>query len=654
LDYMDEVKPQMILLQALNIGKSFSANPVLSNISLVLQAGERVGLVGVNGAGKSTLLKIITGQMLADAGEIVKAKDVTLGYLAQDSGLDSDQTIWQELITVFDHFKAQETELRDLEQRIADPDVIANETLHEKLMNTYSNLMENFKNKGGYQYEATTRSILHGMRFYPADYDTPINQLSGGQKTRLALAKLLLMEPNVLVLDEPTNYLDIETLGWLEKYLQGYPGAVLVVSHDRFFLDALVNVIYELERTHVTRYTGNYSNYLLLKGERLEQQIRQFEKQQSEISRIEEFIQRNIVRASTTKRAQSRRKMLDKMDVIDQPLGSLKKASFQFDIDKVSGNQVITLQNVAIGYENKVLAQDLSFQITRGERVALLGPNGLGKSTLLKTIVGYIPTLSGTIQFGSSVTPGFYDQEQDNLNRGKQVLNELWDDYPTMPEKDVRTVLGNFLFSGDDVLKKVGELSGGERARVSLAKLMLQKANLLILDEPTNHLDLFSKEILEEALEDYPGTILFVSHDRYFLNKISTRVLEMTPSGVVSYLGNYDYYLEKKQELEENESSAPAAQSTGTFAADSDKATNKEKFQQDKEQKKLERQQKRRVEELENQIEEMESRIEEIEAELCKPEVFQDHEQVLLLNQQLEETSASLEACLEEWTELQE
>ncbi|WCK55003.1 ABC-F family ATP-binding cassette domain-containing protein [Aneurinibacillus sp. Ricciae_BoGa-3] len=644
----------MILLQALNIGKSFSANPVLSNINLVLQTGERVGLVGVNGAGKSTLLKIITGQMLADTGEIVKAKDVTLGYLAQDSGLVSDRTIWQELITVFEHFKARENELRDLEKRIADPAVIANEALHEKLMNTYSHLMEDFKNKGGYQYEATTRSILHGMRFYPADYDTPINQLSGGQKTRLALAKLLLMEPNVLVLDEPTNYLDIETLGWLEKYLQGYPGAVLVVSHDRFFLDALVNVIYELERTHVTRYTGNYSNYLLLKGERLEQQIRQFEKQQSEISRIEEFIQRNIVRASTTKRAQSRRKMLDKMDVMDKPPSGLKKASFQFDIDKVSGNQVITLQDVAVGYENKVLAQGLSFQIARGERVALLGPNGLGKSTLLKTIVGQIPPLSGAIQFGSSVTPGFYDQEQDNLSRGKQVLHELWDDYPTMPEKDVRTVLGNFLFSGDDVLKKVGELSGGERARVSLAKLMLQKANLLILDEPTNHLDLFSKEILEEALEDYPGTILFVSHDRYFLNKISTRVLEMTPSGVVSYLGNYDYYLEKKQELEESESSSSVVENAGAPAGDSDKVTNKEKFQHGKEQKKLERQQKRRIEELEKQIEQMETRIEEIEAELCKPEVFQDHEQALLLNQQLEETRASLDERFEEWTELQE
>jgi ATP-binding cassette, subfamily F, member 3 len=646
----------MILLQAVNIGKSFSATPVLSGINMVLQNGERVGLVGVNGAGKSTLLKIITGQILPDEGEIQKAKETTLGYLAQDSGLDTDRSIWEEMMTVFEHFKEKEAELRALEQQMGDPEVIANETLHERLMNNYSHLVDNFRTSGGYQYEATTRSVLHGMRFFPADYDIPINQLSGGQKTRLALARLLLMQPDILILDEPTNYLDIETLGWLEKYLQSYPGALLVVSHDRFFLDALVNIVYEIERTKITRYAGNYSNYLLQKGERLQQQLRQFEKQQSEISKLEEFIQRNIARASTTKRAQSRRKMLDKMDVMDRPPGELKKAQFHFDITRVSGNQVLTLQDVAVGYENKPLARDLTFQLTRGERVALLGPNGLGKSTLLKTVVKQIQALGGSIQYGSNVTVGFYDQEQENLSGNKQVLHELWDEYPTMQEKDVRTVLGSFLFSGDDVTKKISELSGGERARVSLAKLMLQKANLLILDEPTNHLDLFSKEILEEALEDYPGTILFVSHDRYFLNKIATRIIEMTPNGVISYLGNYDYYTAKKEELQELNSPvlAPLTQMKEKEQVADPGLSNKDKFRQDKEAKKAERQKQRRIEELEKQIEQFETGIAVLEAELCKPEVFQNHEQALVLNEKLEETKAALDTCLEEWTDLQE
>ncbi|MFT9848886.1 ABC-F family ATP-binding cassette domain-containing protein [Aneurinibacillus sp. REN35] len=646
----------MILLQTLNISKSFSANPILSHINMVLQSGERVGLVGVNGAGKSTLLRIITGQILPDEGEILKAKDVTLGYLAQDSGLDTERTIWNEMMTVFAHFKEQEAELRRMEERIGDPELIADAAQHEKLMNAYSQQVEQFKERGGYQYEATTRSILHGMRFYPKDYNTSIDQLSGGQKTRLALAKLLLMAPDILVLDEPTNYLDIETLGWLEKYLLNYQGALLVVSHDRFFLDSLVNIVYELERTHATRYVGNYTDYLIQKGERVQQQVRQYEKQQAEISRIEEFVQRNIARASTTKRAQSRRKMLDRMDVMDKPLGDLKKAQFSFDINKVSGNQVLMLSDVSIGYEDTALARHLTFEITRGERVALLGPNGLGKSTLLKTLVKQIEPIAGSIAYGSNVMSGFYDQEQENLNPNKQVLHELWDEYPTMQEKDVRTVLGNFLFSGDDVLKKIGELSGGERARVSLAKLMLQKANLLILDEPTNHLDLFSKEILEEALEDYPGTILFVSHDRYFLNKIATRVLELTPNGVISYLGNYDYYTDKKEELEELNSAAlaPAMQTNEQDKKDDVVSSNKEKFLQDKEAKKVERQRQRRIEQLEKAIEEIEEAIAVLEEELCKPEVFQDHEKSLKLTEDIESKKAELETCLEEWTDLQE
>jgi len=642
----------MILLQAEQIQKAYGIDIILQDINLQIQTGERIGLVGVNGAGKSTLMKILAGQLSYDSGTIRKPKEVTLGYLAQNGGLESERTIREEMLSVFTHLQAEEQELRKLEERMGDPEVLADAKRYEQILEDYSRRSESFKERGGYSYEANIRGVLHGLRFSEMDVNTPIKTLSGGQKTRLALAKLLLQAPSILLLDEPTNYLDIETLTWLETYLVNYDGAILLVSHDRYFLDKLVTVVYEIERTRATRYPGNYSEFLDLKAAKLEQELKRFEKQQEEIAKLEDFIARNIARASTTKRAQSRRKTLEKIDRMDRPMMHTKSANFSFDIAKMSGNLVLKVNDLSVGYPDHVLSQHLSFEAEREERIALVGPNGIGKSTLLKTIVEKLPAISGTFQLGSNVTIGYYDQEHRVLNETKTVLAEIWDDYPHMQEKDVRTLLGNFLFSGDDVQKRIRELSGGERARVSLAKLMLKEANFLILDEPTNHLDLFSKEVLENALFDYPGTILFVSHDRYFLNKIATRVLELSPNGVTSYLGNYDYYVEKKEELAQlaSEAAAQNAARKGTAAPAMDKSS----YELDKEAKRRERQRQRRLEEIEATIAEREAAIAKWEEELCLPEVYTDHMQAKERNDSIQQAKDEIEKLYGEWSELSE
>ena len=541
----------MILLQVNQLCKYYGADIVLSNIKLEVQTRDRIALVGRNGAGKSTLLKIISGNLSYDSGDIIKPKDVKIGYLAQDTGLESDLSIWEEMLSVFAELRQQEQTLRTLEQQMSNPDIIQNETEYQKVLKDYDVLQVDFKDKGGYQFEADIRSVLHGLNFQSFDYNTKIFSLSGGQKTRLALGKLLLSKPDILILDEPTNHLDIDTLSWLEQYLQGYDGAILIVSHDRYFLDKVVNQVYEISRKEISKFPGNYSSYLDKKAENYEREMKQFEKQQDEVAKLQDFIHRNLARASTTKRAQSRRKKLERMELMDRPLGNEKSASFGFDIEKQSGNEVLHINSLSIGYENETVSNDISFKLKKGDSIALVGPNGIGKSTLLKTIMNKLSPLKGDIQYGTNVMIGYYDQQQAELTSNKRVLNELWDEYPLKPEKDIRTVLGNFLFSGDDVLKIVSTLSGGEKARLALAKLMMQKANLLILDEPTNHLDLDSKEILENALLDYPGTILFVSHDRYFINRIASKVVEMNKDGATEYLGDYDYYVEKKLEQEE-------------------------------------------------------------------------------------------------------
>ena len=609
----------MILLQVNQLCKYYGADIILSNIKLEVQTRDRIALVGRNGAGKSTLLKIISGNLSYDSGDIIKPKDVKIGYLAQDTGLESTLSIWEEMLSVFEELRKQEQALRKLEQEMSNPSLVENPIQYEKVLKEYDELQVQFKENGGYQFEADIRSVLHGLNFHSFDYNTKISSLSGGQKTRLALGKLLLSKPDILILDEPTNHLDIDTLSWLEQYLQSYDGAILIVSHDRYFLDEVVNQVYEISRHQIMKFPGNYSFYLDKKAENYERDMKLFEKQQDEVAKLQDFIQRNLARASTTKRAQSRRKQLDRMELMDRPLGDESSATFRFDIEKQSGNEVLNIHSLSIGYEkDAAVSTNINLRVTRGESIALVGPNGVGKSTLLKTIVEKLPALDGELQIGTNVFIGYYDQQQADLTSNKTVLKELWDEYPFKNEKDIRTVLGNFLFSGDDVLKIVSSLSGGEKARLALAKLMLQKANFLILDEPTNHLDLDSKEILENALIDYPGTILFVSHDRYFINRIASKVIELNLEGVTDYLGDYDYYVEKKLEQEELKALQQNEQQSSVQSNPSEKTS----YQQDKEAKKLERQRQRRIEQIESQIEELEQAVDQNEQLLCDPDGF--------------------------------
>lgn len=651
-----------MLLQVSGIIKRFGVDPILDGVNLQILERERIGLVGVNGAGKSTLLKIIAGEMSYDGGQIFKSKETTLGYLAQNSGLQSDRSIWEEMMHVFAHLTQTEAELRQMEHDIADPARMENEKQYADLLERYARRSDWFKDHGGYEMETRIRSVLHGMGFGEFSPDTPINTLSGGQKTRLALARILLQAPDLLMLDEPTNYLDIATLTWLEDYLRGYSGALLVVSHDRYFLDRLVTTIVEIERHRSKKYTGNYSRYMELKAAEYEIQMKQYEKQQDEISKMEDFVQKNIVRASTTKRAQSRRKALEKMDRLDKPLGDLKKAHFSFETAVMSGKEVLRVDQLSVAYdEGSPLFSNVSFDLRRGETVALIGPNGIGKSTMLKCLTGSLRPAQGEIQWGTKVQIGYYDQEQTGLNPSNTVLEELWSAYPGMEEARIRTVLGNFLFSGDDVLKKISSLSGGEKARVSLSKLMLKEANVLILDEPTNHLDLFAKEVLEAALMDYEGTLLFISHDRYFLNKMAERIVELHPGGTEQYLGNYDDYVEKKQELEDiareaAEARQASSKSASSGAASASSATTEKSgaasFEADKQAKREERNRQRRQEALEQQIAELESEITSLEEQMALPEVYQDYVKLQELQQSSEEHKTQLAKAYEEWETL--
>lgn len=637
----------MIILQVNQLSKYFGADLILSNVKMEIQSKDRIAIVGRNGAGKSTLLKIIAGELSYDSGELIKPKDLTIGFLEQHTGLDSDKSIWEEMLSVFTDLQEMERRLRDLEQEMSDEKVYSNQELYQKVLPEYDRLQLEFKDRGGYQYEADIRSVLHGLNFHNYDYDTKINTLSGGQKTRLAMGKLLLSKPDLLILDEPTNHLDIKTLTWLEQYLQNYDGAILVVSHDRYFLDKVVNQVYECSNHTLKKYIGNYSQYLVQRAEQYERELKMYEKQQEEIARMKDFIQRNIARASTTKRAQSRRKALERMQILDRPQGDGKSAAFSFEIERQSGNEVLNVKDLAIGYGDDIISRNIRFRITRGEAIALLGPNGVGKSTLLKTIVKILPALSGSIQYGANVSIAYYDQEQANLSSNKKVIDELWDEYPNLIEKEIRDILGNFLFSGDEVLKPVSALSGGEKARLALAKLMMKKANFLILDEPTNHLDLDSKEILENALIEYPGTILFVSHDRYFINRIATKVFELSNTGITEYLGDYDYYVEKKEELQETLNENLQQQENSKPV---DKKSN---YELEKEAKRKERQRIRRIEEIQNLIEELENEVSEKEQQLIDPDVYTDHVKVAEINEEIQKRKNEIEYLLEEWEQLE-
>ncbi|MDA9461452.1 ABC transporter ATP-binding protein uup [Enterococcus mundtii 3F] len=635
----------MILLQANQIARHFGAEILFENIHLEIQTGARIALVGRNGAGKSTLLKIIAGIEAPDLGNIAKNKTATLGYLAQDTGLDSTETVWNEMLKAFEDVRLMEQRMRDLEVFISEgtPDTPA----YQSFLKEYDKLQHDFSDKNGYSYENEIRSVLHGFKFDPSFYEQRIDTLSGGQKTRLALARMLLQHPDILILDEPTNHLDIETLAWLENYLQSYTGALLIVSHDRYFLDKVATEVYELSRKKMRHYKGNYSKYLDMKAEQLASDWKAYEKQQTEINKLEDFVARNLVRASTTKRAQSRRKALEKMERLDRPQGDEKQAHFLFNVAKPSGNVVLQVEDAAIGYDGTVLSEPINLDIRRQEAIALVGPNGIGKSTLLKSIIQQLPFIRGKETLGTNVSIGYYDQGQAELHTNKTILAELWDEHPTVPEKDIRSILGAFLFSGEDVEKTIPLLSGGEKARVALAKLAMNQENFLILDEPTNHLDIDNKEVLENALIDYEGTLLFVSHDRYFINRIATKVIELSENGSKVYLGDYDYYLEKKKEEEEIAELLAAEQPEISTTS-----TNKSTYFQSKEQQKMMRSLQRKITQIEEDMAQLEETVAALEQQMVSPAVLDDHVKLNELNQALDEAHQQQEEKLTEWENL--
>ena len=629
----------MIILQANKIERSFAGELLFDNINLQVDERDRIALVGKNGAGKSTLLKILVGEEEPTSGEINKKKDVSLSYLAQDSRFESENTIYDEMLHVFDDLRRTERQLRQMELEMGEK---SGEDL-DKLMVDYDRLSENFRQAGGFTYEADIRAILNGFKFDETMWQMKIAELSGGQNTRLALAKMLLEKPNLLVLDEPTNHLDIETIAWLENYLVNYNGALIIVSHDRYFLDKVATITLDLTKHSLDRYVGNYSSFVEQKEQKLLTEAKNYEKQQKEIAALEDFVNRNLVRASTTKRAQSRRKQLEKMERLDKPEAGSKSANMTFHSDKTSGNIVLTVENAAIGYDGEVLSEHINLDLRKMNAVAVIGPNGVGKTTFIKSIVDQVPFIKGEKRFGANVEVGYYDQTQSKLTPSNTVLDELWNDFRFTPEVEIRNRLGAFLFSGDDVKKSVGMLSGGEKARLLLAKLSMENNNFLILDEPTNHLDIDSKEVLENALIDFDGTLLFVSHDRYFINRVATHVLELSENGSTLYLGDYDYYVEKKAEL-------VASQVEEVAAVNQEKEVSPvNDYQAQKESQKELRKLMRKIENLEAEIEELETKAQDISDQM---QTTNDADELMQLQAELDKISQRQEEAMLEWEEL--
>ncbi|HGJ7052351.1 TPA: ABC-F family ATP-binding cassette domain-containing protein [Streptococcus pneumoniae] len=631
----------MIILQANKIERSFAGEVLFDNINLQVDERDRIALVGKNGAGKSTLLKILVGEEEPTSGEINKKKDISLSYLAQDSRFESENTIYDEMLHVFDDLRRTDKQLRQMELEMGEK---SGEDL-DKLMSDYDRLSENFRQAGGFTYEADIRAILNGFKFDESMWQMKIAELSGGQNTRLALAKMLLEKPNLLVLDEPTNHLDIETISWLENYLVNYSGALLIVSHDRYFLDKVATITLDLTKHSLDRYVGNYSRFVELKEQKLVTEAKNYEKQQKEIAALEDFVNRNLVRASTTKRAQSRRKQLEKMERLDKPEAGKKAANMTFQSEKTSGNVVLTVENTAIGYDGEVLSQPINLDLRKMNAVAIVGPNGIGKSTFIKSIVDQIPFIKGEKRFGANVEVGYYDQTQSKLTPSNTVLDELWNDFKLTPEVEIRNRLGAFLFSGDDVKKSVGMLSGGEKARLLLAKLSMENNNFLILDEPTNHLDIDSKEVLENALIDFDGTLLFVSHDRYFINRVATHVLELSENGSTLYLGDYDYYIEKRATAEMSQTEEA---STSNQAKEASPVND---YQAQKESQKEVRKLMRQIESLEAEIEELESQSQAISEQMLETN---DADKLMELQAELDKISHRQEEAMLEWEELSE
>ena len=632
-----------MLIQLNNITKNFVVNEIFSNVKMEINDKDRVAIVGRNGAGKSTLLKIISGELSFDSGERTVSKNTTIGYLSQEFIVREDLSIYEEMITCFDEIIGLEANLEKLSYELT-PENIEKDP---GLLDRFDRLQNEVLTHKDYHYKSKIESVLYGLDFTKEVFDKKISTFSGGEKTRLSMAKLLLSEPDLLILDEPTNHLDMENVAWLENYLSSYNGAIVIVSHDRYFLDKVVNVVYNLEYGKLKKYVGNYSKFLKQYEEDYEKQLKEFTSQQKDIKRLEEFVQKNIARASTSKMAKSRQKVLDKMELIDNPKKDDKAANIEFKIKEQSGRDVLMIENLKVGYDGKQVGNAYNFSVYKGDRIAIVGRNGIGKSTLIKTIAKKQKALGGSVHYGSKVSLGYYDQKQAEFESSKTILNELWDEYPLMKEAEVRTVLGRFLFRGDSVLKIVRDLSGGEKARLQLAKLMLEKNNLLVLDEPTNHLDITSKQVLESALENYEGTIVFVSHDRYFINKIANKVLDITEDNYSIYLGNYDYYLEKREQeliakkLKEEKTEEVQEKVVNDYALG-------------KEEKKRIRKLERTREELLEKIESLEEKVSLVNNELTKEEVYTDAIKVQEYNEELRSLNQEIEDLNNTWLEIEE
>ncbi|WP_437130690.1 ABC-F family ATP-binding cassette domain-containing protein [Peptostreptococcus russellii] len=641
----------MIMLSCNNVTKSFGVETILEDISFSISEGDKVGIVGVNGTGKTTLFKIITGIYGYDSGEIYTSKDCRMGYLEQNTNFHSDKTIYEEVLKVFSDLIASEIELRDMEHKIAELSKLEGSPTSElkKLMDDYGKKYERFEENHGYSYKSEVIGTLRGLGFSKDDLEKQIDVLSGGEKTRVLLAKLLLGKPSLLLLDEPTNHLDAEAVEWLEGFLRAYEGTVMIISHDRYFLDQSVNRIFEMSNKHLTAFNGNYTEYQKQAKIQKEIELKRYENQQHEIKKQEESIERlkSYGREKHIKRARSKEKMLNKVEKLEKPQEYRKKAKFKFHSAPQSGNDVLRVENLEKSFDERVLFKGVNFDIYRGEKVALIGPNGIGKSTLFKILMSEETQNEGNFKIGQNVIPAYFHQEQKTLNLKNTIIDEIWNSNPSLTQTEIRSLLGAFLFSDEDVFKEINLLSGGERARIAILKLILSKSNLLLLDEPTNHLDIDSKEVLEEALLEYDGTIFTISHDRYFLNTVIDKILLLSPEGVTEYLGNYDYYMEKKTQQKEME----------TLADDLDieqktKTQIKEEKKREKEQKQKENQVRNRVRKIEDEIELLEKEIEGLEYMLCQEEIYSSPEKSKEVNQEKAEHEKKLKHLYTKWEEI--
>lgn len=642
----------MILLQLNDISKSFDGEDIFTNVDFEVKTGERIGVVGRNGAGKSTLMKIIAGVEDYDSGHISKIKNLKMGYLTQQMTLDSNATVFEEMSKPFEHIKNMELLIKQETDWLAAHADAYDTPTYQAHMEKYESLSNQFEQLEGYQYDSKIKTVLHGLNFNEDDFNKPINDFSGGQKTRLSLAQMLLNEPDLLLLDEPTNHLDLETTKWLEDYLRYFKGAIVIISHDRYFLDKIVTQVYDVALGSVKRYIGNYEQFIQQRDKYYEKRMQEYEKQQEEIKRLETFVEKNITRASTSGMAKSRRKTLEKIQRIDKPMIDARSANIQFGFDRNTGNDVMHIKQLEIGYDDTPITKPINMEVSKGDHIAIIGPNGVGKTTLIKTIAQRQRQLGGEVTFGANLKIGYYDQKQAEFKSNKTILDYVWDQYPNMNEKDIRAVLGRFLFVQDDVKKIINDLSGGEKARLQLALLMLQRDNVLILDEPTNHLDIDSKEMLEQALEHFAGTIIFVSHDRYFINQLANKVFDLDHDGGKMYLGDYQYYIEKteeaaalkaKAESEIESTNNPSTKQRSTSSYENQK-------QRRREQRKIERE----IEQREAIIESCEAKIEDIDYQLTQPDVYSDPIKSNELAKLKSNTEQELEQAMMEWEELQE